>query len=587
MKDMDFKIGHRPLRAFLACMLCAGAFSCTQETWQEDMSGESDMIFSAQVEKVATKLTGAGWSGGETIGISSGSDVKVYSVADVSGRLAAEGEPFRWRGQEYGLTAWYPCTESRIDLTDQTTEALHYGCDLLCSEATATSSREVTFFFTHQMTCAWWQLQSYDGYTAEDANNARVYFYGYGAVDYNNGQMTPAGETPGSLIEPYSLGNLTGQAMLVPCEMWDKPLIRVEIGGDTYVYTPTRENDTQNRNTGVLVANTRQQYFLNITRKQLSVTMTSDAVGWGSSDTVSDVTDSKFRVAVSAEVSGLQGYTAEGLDENGGINDAAAGFSITYSEKVPSGGIDCEGTCVRVRTVNAENGTVTFAFTDIRSDISLSRTEEYMETGYYLNNDGTFGSEYNSETAVGVVFHVGRHNTDDESLYDGKVGRIRGYAVALTDAVPTDGNAGFQWKSGAGDMTKAPDDPEYGVIDGNTTSYIGYANTYYLIDKVVEINDGTTVPAASAAVSYGGETAVEGTSGWYLPSRTQLVDISALAGKTIEGYTALSGTYWASSFDGNGTNAYRADFGSDGSIAGNDFWVASESRQKVRPVITF
>lgn len=29
---------------------------------------------------------------------------------------------------------------------------------------------------------------------------------------------------------------------MVPCEMWEKPLIKVEIGEDTYIYTPSKSN---------------------------------------------------------------------------------------------------------------------------------------------------------------------------------------------------------------------------------------------------------------------------------------------------------------------------------------------------------
>lgn len=34
----------------------------------------------------------------------------------------------------------------------------------------------------------------------------------------------------------------TAEAMMVPCEMWEKPLIKVEIGEDTYIYTPSKSN---------------------------------------------------------------------------------------------------------------------------------------------------------------------------------------------------------------------------------------------------------------------------------------------------------------------------------------------------------
>lgn len=30
--------------------------------------------------------------------------------------------------------------------------------------------------------------------------------------------------------------------MMVPCEMWEKPLIKVEIGGNVFIYTPSKQN---------------------------------------------------------------------------------------------------------------------------------------------------------------------------------------------------------------------------------------------------------------------------------------------------------------------------------------------------------
>lgn len=52
-----------------------------------------------------------------------------------------------------------------------------------------------------------------------------------------------------------------------------------------------------------------------------------------------------------------------------------------------------------------------------------------------------------------------------------------------------------------------------------------------------------------------------------------------------DGYTALDGTYWDSSFDGD-ANAYIVVFGS-GAISSPDFYRAVDSEQKVRLILTF
>ena len=78
---------------------------------------------------------------------------------------------------------------------------------------------------------------------------------------------------------------------------------------------------------------------------------------------------------------------------------------------------------------------------------------------------------------------------------------------------------------------------------------------------------------------------INGTSGWYLPSHTQLKDLESLAGFSGQEYAALDGTYWDSSFDGD-ANAYIVVFDS-GAISSPDFYRAVNSDQKVRLILTF
>ena len=78
---------------------------------------------------------------------------------------------------------------------------------------------------------------------------------------------------------------------------------------------------------------------------------------------------------------------------------------------------------------------------------------------------------------------------------------------------------------------------------------------------------------------------INGTSGWYLPSHTQLKDLESLAGFSGQRYTALNGTYWDSSFDSD-ANAYIVVFG-NGTISSTNFYQAVDSEQKVRLILTF
>ena len=141
----------------------------------------------------------------------------------------------------------------------------------------------------------------------------------------------------------------------------------------------------------------------------------------------------------------------------------------------------------------------------------------------------------------------------------------------------------FKWKEGEGDLY-SDEYPEIGIDGGNTSKYIGYQNTKYLIDKA-KTQTETTVPAASTSTAKNSSSVINGTSGWYLPSHTQLKDLESLAGFSGDGYTALDGTYWDSSFDSD-ANAYIVVFAS-GAISSTEFYRAVNSDQKVRLILTF
>lgn len=44
-----------------------------------------------------------------------------------------------------------------------------------------------------------------------------------------------------------------------------------------------------------------------------------------------------------------------------------------------------------------------------------------MEVGYYLYNNGTYGEDYKDGETAGVIFKVGKHETDDVVNYDGRL----------------------------------------------------------------------------------------------------------------------------------------------------------------------
>lgn len=579
MKSMDI---YKCSRALMAMAVLGLAMTSCNDEVEPDVEQYGEVAFSAGLQRAVSRTTESEWDGDEQIAVKSGETVKTYTV-DVDGVMTTADAPFTWEGEPYEVTAWTPYTSGEIDLTNQTTDELLFCCDLLASSATVESTK-VRFSFVHRMTRMWWELQidaAASGYTDDEINAARVTFLGYGAATFNEGTVTPVGNPDQTINTCIRRSEYywDGEAMMVPCDMWEKPLIKVEIGGNSYTYTPTRNdaNDVAKR-TGDLLPGTWQRYYLKVTKEGLKVDMVSGP-SWEEGET-GEVKDALFKAVIPDEISELTDYEATGFESGSTfITNANDGFSITYTENIPSGGIEFEGLCDRERTVSG--GKVTFKFTNIRSDISLIRTTEYVEVGYYLNNDGSYGANYDAGKAVGVVFKVGMHETDNVADYGDKLPKIHGYAVALTDE--TGGNGGkYKWKDGT--VTLAGSESPENALDGNTSKYIGYLQTQYLL-KQDESGDGS-MPAAQASKTKNENSAVNGTSGWYLPSHTQLKDLSVMAGKTITGYTALNGDYWDSSFDGTGGNAYYATF-TDGVDTSVGFWKAADQELNVRLIITF
>ena len=212
--------------------------SCTTEN-NLDTSRDGNMMFSAGIGEFASRVMNNGWEGDETIAVCIGETVKSYSITN-TGTMSTEEEGFVWADDatSVNVKAWTPYTETSIDLTQQTTVENSSDCDLLACETTATSAN-VQLAFDHKMTKMQYMLQTYTGYTDEEAKNAKISFLGYASATFTNGIVTPVGN-PDNLIPTYKTSDFNGEALLAPCDMWERPLIQVEIGGDIYVYTPSK-----------------------------------------------------------------------------------------------------------------------------------------------------------------------------------------------------------------------------------------------------------------------------------------------------------------------------------------------------------
>ncbi len=172
-------------------------------------------------------------------------------------------------------------------------------------------------------------------------------------------------------------------------------------------------------------------------------------------------------------------------------------------------------------------------------------TTEFINTGVYNESKAKIGDFYcingdnkgyvlplefdiasSTHTCIGIVFHVGAGSGDSKENYAGTSlasNGIRGYAVALKDAHESAGIWG-------------PRKSVEGIESSNSYvySYLGYKNSMVVKslpnfgDAVIdEPMKSDTYWAFKVALDYA-VSSPEGTSGWYLPSIGQLVDVSRM-----------------------------------------------------------
>lgn len=539
----------------VGAVLVLGMYACTVDK-ELEYSHDGDISFSANVGKMRSRVLNNQWEGDEQIGVSLGENTtsfKAYSIA-TDGTMSTTEEPYQWEGTPVNITAWTPLTDQEINLTDQTTEQKLYDCDLLFCQTQA-ESKEVHLQFNHQMTKMLYMLQGHGAYTDEEAKNARIYFLGYGAVTYTKGIINPIGDvnTP---INPRRIDDANGEAIMVPCEMWDKPLIKVEIGGDTHYYTPRKSTivdgkTEEERKTGVLTPGAQQKYYIWVDKKGLTVNMESSSISWDN-ETIKDdgIADSKFKINLDEKVQSLQ-PTLTNIDNNFISNSI---FSLSYTE-TGIGGLICEGICDMVRTTSGT--THTYTFSNIASDIQIRYIDEYVAVGDYYYSDGTWGSEATKQdcTTLGRVFKVGMDDTDAIENYNG-LSKIRGYVVCTSSSIPDNT---YKWIKTADGNYKSYLSQLNGLTEDdrqNTEKYLGYQLTKGIESALNTFtSDNSEETLATEFPLY--DTfknlnlgSPDNSSGWYIPSIAQLQDIKS------SGIYNGSDPYWSS-------NVYTEIFGEE------------------------
>lgn len=195
------------------------------------------------------------------------------------------------------------------------------------------------------------------------------------------------------------------------------------------------------------------------------------------------------------------------------------------------------------------------------------------KTGDYFYSDGTWSTEIvNGKQCIGIVFAVG-HNEYDASDYSGSgIGKVKcnGYAVALTDA--SDSYA--MWGPKGIELGLYPKDEfgdpiQNGSENGKYNDWSGYMYSK-IAEEESEKSGGLSPDRAEgyplfyhAMVTYSSIVpAPENTSGWFLPSISQLYKITEVSDRieSVEGGKKLANDWYGSSSEAAVDNPGPQDY---------------------------
>lgn len=278
MEKTTFNFGkmHRSMLGIMALATLGITASCSSDEITEQPQTPANAIhFTAKTGTYDSRMINSAWEDNDQVGVKIGDQVKTYYISDTgTGAMATnDADPFKWEdGQTYDVTAWYPVNDVHLDVTNQTEDVIKTAESLISAQATV-NTQEAALTFKHQTARIQYNLQGGLGYSDEDLKAAKVTFYGYGSADFHEGTLTPVGELTGEITpkhpdlteyeknedgsnktdengqwivkETIPGGDMrNGDVYVIPAEYWDKPMVKIEVAGDVFIYTPRHSNAT-------------------------------------------------------------------------------------------------------------------------------------------------------------------------------------------------------------------------------------------------------------------------------------------------------------------------------------------------------
>lgn len=492
------------LRNMAALLLCASAASCSQDDMPQTggtplPDGKYPLAFTARVEGMATRSTGKDeWAEGDMIGVRIGTDdaTGCYEL-NSDGSMKNVITPVYWQSTApTTVTAWYPYEGKKsVDISDQSKGFVNI--DFLTATAPEQNYQSsVSLKFEHQMAKVSYTLKKGDGITDEDLRGAVVQIAGYTKASFSEGILT-------GMVDGWITPASNNDVLLVPQDMTGKPLIKVSISGSNFIYTPGE---------GAANLQSGTHYIYTITVKKDGIEVNCpQGVEWTDNET-SDTQSPVFHIKT---IDGIELEAGDGciLSEGDGFKQLSGGNVLKV--KIPMGlKIPFPQGRYTIDTYDYKDD---FSYTcqlKLRSDItftSISETQQ-LQVGDFYYADGTcLDKLLMNRPCIGIVFKVGAGEADDISAYGDKLTAIQGYAVALHDVA----RFGIKWS----------ENTENCGTNISTTDYKGYGNT----QKIQQVNNySETEYPVCWKVAHFGDTdtqAPSGSSGWYLPSAAQMIDV--------------------------------------------------------------
>ncbi|WP_308757321.1 fimbrillin family protein [uncultured Bacteroides sp.] len=248
------------MRKTTKCFLCLASVallsSCSNENNEfiSNVGTGIPMELSAQLLPPQSRATADNvWNGGELISVSDATKTVTYKVIDANGTLQLQdaANPLYWASalEPQTVYAWCPATTDNAEYAewsveqDQSVEGALQQSDLLYASTEVALQGNKILQFKHATAKIIVNLQG-DGTNEEDLQNAVITIQNaLLSATVSRGGLLTAMQTDTKVITPQFIQNagdylLSCQALLVPQQIENKILIKIEAGGKEYTYTP-------------------------------------------------------------------------------------------------------------------------------------------------------------------------------------------------------------------------------------------------------------------------------------------------------------------------------------------------------------